>query len=138
MALLFLRNNIDLTFRRTHFHNEKECIWVPLILILKLPELFSFDKFTTMLKVYLGLRGGSVEVEIDIHEVDHHINIRRRNFIETAKDVYAPYDVVTIFFKKFPNARLHSLFLSKYVGLKIRVELADERRKKKFAEEMEK
>lgn len=63
-----------------------------------------------MVKVYLGLQRGFVDIEVDLHEVSHHINIVRGHFVETVKDIYAPYNAIHLFFMIFPNAQLLFLY----------------------------
>lgn len=80
-----------------------------------------------MLKVYTGLQGA---VEVDLYEVCYEIDIIKGRFMETVGVVYAPQGAVNIFFKIFSDARLYSLYLDKYVFLKTRVILREDRYKK--------
>lgn len=111
---------------------------VPLILICKSYDLFSFDRFTTMLKVYLELRVCFVGVEVDSREVCHHIDVTNDHYVQTIRDIHAPYHAVCLFNKKFLDAWLCSFYLNKYIDLKMQAELADVNCKKRHEEEIEK
>lgn len=74
----------------------------------------------TMLKVYLRLRGGAVAIELDLHEVSHEVDIIQAQMVETIRDVSAPQDAIELFFRAFYGVTLHSLYLDKYVYLKVR------------------
>lgn len=108
LALHFFKNTQELNLFHPHFHKGKEYVWFLCILIFKYYESFSFAKFVTMLKVYLGLQGGDVEIEVDLHEVNYQIDIVRDHFLKIVKDVYAPQDTIHLFFRIFPDVQLHS------------------------------
>lgn len=93
-------------------------------------DKFSFERFVAMLKFIQGLRGGAVEVEVNLHEVNYQIDIRKGRFVETVEEVYAPHEAVQLFFKIFPLVGLHSLYLDKYVFLKTRAILRKDRYQK--------
>lgn len=77
-----------------------------------------------MLKLNLGLREGAVELEVDLN---YENRFRQGPFVETIEDVNAPHEAVELFFKIFPDAKLHSLYLDKYIFLKARVVLREDR-----------
>lgn len=75
-------------------------------------------------------------LEIDDHEVCHHIDIADGNYVETIKDVIPPYDAIRLFAKTFPGTQRCSLFLNKYIDLKLHADLADIKYRKRRTEEM--
>lgn len=50
-----------------------------------------------MLKVYLRLRGGAMEVDVDLHEVNYQRDIVKGRFVETVEAVHAPMKLLNYF-----------------------------------------
>lgn len=66
LALYFCHLFLELRLYRTHFHYNKEYLNVTLMAILKNHRRYSFKHFLSILKVYLGLQGVVVELELDV------------------------------------------------------------------------
>lgn len=120
LAMYFLQNSKELAFCRPHFHNGQEYIWIRLLHVIKSYDIFSFQRCMDMLKVYLSLWGRVVEIKLDLHEVNHEINIIRGQMVETIKDISATQEAIELFCRVFEVVNLHSLYMDKYVYLKAR------------------
>lgn len=127
LAMYFLENFKEFSSCHLHFHNGQEYIWIPLLPMIKSYDTYSFEMFMTMLKVYLSLRGEAVAIELDLHEVTHEIDIIQGQIVVTIRDVSAPQEVIELFCRVFVGITLHSLYLHKYVYLKIRAMLKERR-----------
>lgn len=53
--------------------------------VLKNHQRYSFGNFESMLKVYLGLRGGALELELDVYEYCHKVTVVNGQFRETVR-----------------------------------------------------
>lgn len=50
-----------------------------------------------MVKVYLDLCGEVVQLELDVHELCHKLDIRHGHFKETARNIVAPQEAIDLF-----------------------------------------
>lgn len=65
-------------------------------------------------------------MEVDLHKVNHEIEIVKGRFVETVGDVYAPQEAISLVGCIFSDVHLHSLYLDKYLYLKIRAILRED------------
>lgn len=97
----------------------EEYIWIPLIPIIKCYDNFSFERFISRLKVYLELRRGEVKVELDLHESKSRDRHRKGLDREKHRRCVCSSRGCRAGLQDFLGMRLHSLYMDKYVYLKL-------------------
>lgn len=100
LAMYFQDLFMELCICRTHFHQNQEYLNVPLIAILKNHRLYSFKRFVSIVKVYLGLRGRAFGVRVGVGcvwEYCHKLTIENGQFKETVRGTLAQQDAIDLF-----------------------------------------
>lgn len=60
-----------------------------------------FQYFLSIAKVYLGLHGGAVQVELDVHDLSYKLDIENGDFKEVPRNVVAPREAIDFFDRSF-------------------------------------
>lgn len=71
------------------------------MVVFKNHRHYSFKNFVSILKIYLGLQGGTVALELDIYEYCHKLNIVDGQFKETVRTTLAPFQAIDLFHRYF-------------------------------------
>lgn len=63
--------------------------------------MFSFEKFVVMVKVYLGICGRAIQLELDVHELCYKLDINQGHFKDIVRNVVAPREAIDLFERVF-------------------------------------
>lgn len=115
----FQEHFLELHMCRTYFHGGREYLNIPFVQVCRSHQAFSFECLCTIVKAYLTLRKGAVSVELDTHEVCHHIEILDGQYVNIVKDITTPQQAINHFDRRFRGTWWYSPNLVNYGVLKL-------------------